>query len=753
MTVQIDVGPGAETRRSSKFAATVNGTSAYVYDYGRASTQNCRIWSAGDEHPQSWFNYGTDEVTTVVVSLVAGSITTANVYPDDIDYSESIAGGTLTLTVPINTRMRVEVNGDETECLHIFASPTQVAPGDFTDYTTLAQAVTTVSTVVGDGSLTVTGHGWGTAGEFFRGIIKSSDSLLPGMRTGTLTEFEAVVVFVSDENTVRLIDQEGVLCTYNETGSGLTITPASWSNDTTALYFPPGEHNISRAFELDGTVYVDAGAVVTGSFNVENSLLSSILGPGNISGEFATWEQVTDRPAIQRRLYSMVYDSYEDPYGDVTVSGPTFFANPYYLAWSAGSLWRNVQSISCWTGNTDGIGPAPVSTTDRTTVVQDCFVFGGDDIFKTRQTYSSKTIAGCFGITTANTVYHGAYFSSTQEVDPQYTSSVTNCYAMHLGRADGDGSLPLYANCILRSMIDGSAEETLGGHFNVTIDGIRAMGTIACRLFMLGNWPYIWQSSPSRDQYGQLHTWRIANVVSVEAPGQLSAITAKDSANTPYNIEFEGLLIGGNAVDDSNYDTYASVSQYVYNLTFGPVDPGSLPDSFIVEDGSGVASANSYQTVVAADEYHSLRGSPATWFDASAAEKRDALRQATFYVEDVYAHRWLGWLVSNTQSLAWPRTGATDGITGQTYTAAVPAKLKEAVCEIALRILAGTNIRPDIAAGSGAVTSSSVSVGAISINDSYSSTPITQPKFPTVDSKLRGMLNWMPGSNMSRLIR
>ena len=88
-----------------------------------------------------------------------------------------------------------------------------------------------------------------------------------------------------------------------------------------------------------------------------------------------------------------------------------------------------------------------------------------------------------------------------------------------------------------------------------------------------------------------------------------------------------------------------------------------------------------------------------------------------------------------------------------TYTAAIPTKLKEAVCEIAARVLAGTDIRPDIAAGSGAVTSSSVSVGAISINDSYSTTPITQPKFPTVDSKLRGLLGLTMGSNMSRLIR
>jgi len=97
-----------------------------------------------------------------------------------------------------------------------------------------------------------------------------------------------------------------------------------------------------------------------------------------------------------------------------------------------------------------------------------------------------------------------------------------------------------------------------------------------------------------------------------------------------------------------------------------------------------VKGTNSYIDVADADTYWSDRDN-ATWAAASTAEKEAALYESAAYLDGSYA--WVGSLESLTQTLGWPRTGATDN-EGRTLSG-VPTKVEDAQCELALQALSG----------------------------------------------------------------
>lgn len=116
--------------------------------------------------------------------------------------------------------------------------------------------------------------------------------------------------------------------------------------------------------------------------------------------------------------------------------------------------------------------------------------------------------------------------------------------------------------------------------------------------------------------------------------------------------------------------------------------------AFLVEDGTGLAAANSYVSVADADTYHGDRGNDG-WTGTDAV-KQAALIKATQFIDGTYAFiannaqrdpltGFGGPLVSNDQALSWPRVNVIDKqnrpITG------VPQKVKDATCELALLAL------------------------------------------------------------------
>ena len=68
--------------------------------------------------------------------------------------------------------------------------------------------------------------------------------------------------------------------------------------------------------------------------------------------------------------------------------------------------------------------------------------------------------------------------------------------------------------------------------------------------------------------------------------------------------------------------------------------------SLIVEDGSGLAAAESYISVVDADAHHASRGTAeASWVGLDTDIKEQCLRRATDFMLETYRGRWKGVMV------------------------------------------------------------------------------------------------------------
>lgn|SRR5574343_469371 len=109
----------------------------------------------------------------------------------------------------------------------------------------------------------------------------------------------------------------------------------------------------------------------------------------------------------------------------------------------------------------------------------------------------------------------------------------------------------------------------------------------------------------------------------------------------------------------------------------------------VVEDGSGVAGAESYVAVADADAYFAKRGSPASWTGLSESVKEQYLREGTDYLEMMYDGRWKGCKVESDQALSWPRYNVHDSDGIVLDSAIIPQKLKNALCEAALQRTSG----------------------------------------------------------------
>lgn len=158
--------------------------------------------------------------------------------------------------------------------------------------------------------------------------------------------------------------------------------------------------------------------------------------------------------------------------------------------------------------------------------------------------------------------------------------------------------------------------------------------------------------------------------------------------------------------------------------------------SLIVEDGTGLTTAESYVSVADADAYHSAFGNTA-WTGTTGA-KEIALRRATQYIDSRY--RFRGVRKDADQALEWPRVWyEPDGRTESWP----PKLLEQACCEAALRALSDT-LRADVSADQ--VTEETV--GPITVKYAGKS---GQTRYPVVDDLLR--VYAMSAGSMLRLER
>jgi len=114
--------------------------------------------------------------------------------------------------------------------------------------------------------------------------------------------------------------------------------------------------------------------------------------------------------------------------------------------------------------------------------------------------------------------------------------------------------------------------------------------------------------------------------------------------------------------------------------------------SLIVETGAGLPDADSYADVAEADAYINKWHDPTQWIEAGAMAQERSLRRATRFID---AHRFLGWRLNNAQALDWPRdnVGYVDG--QYINPGDIPAAIKRATIEAALREIVGDSLLPD----------------------------------------------------------
>lgn len=165
--------------------------------------------------------------------------------------------------------------------------------------------------------------------------------------------------------------------------------------------------------------------------------------------------------------------------------------------------------------------------------------------------------------------------------------------------------------------------------------------------------------------------------------------------------------------------------------------------ALIVEDGTGLSTAEAYCSVADADTYHINRAN-ALWTGTDAA-KEAALRKATEYLDGTFKMRWKGCRVLSTQALDWPRIGVYNESGFYIPSESLPTSLVHATAELALRALTGT-LDADIAV-SGTVIQQQRKLGPLETNTRYTGTS-QQPSYPLILKRIKDLI--ISGSKIVR---
>jgi hypothetical protein len=162
-----------------------------------------------------------------------------------------------------------------------------------------------------------------------------------------------------------------------------------------------------------------------------------------------------------------------------------------------------------------------------------------------------------------------------------------------------------------------------------------------------------------------------------------------------------------------------------------------------VEDGSGVAGADSYISVADAETYCTARG--LTFATGTTDNKEAALRRATVALDAMYRTRFPGYRTNaRSQVFEWPRQAAFDMEENVIASNEIPIEVKNAVCEMAVRELAEAgSMMPDLERGGHIQSLRAGSVGIEFGNNALATTT-----FQLIDGILASLLGPAP-SRMS----
>lgn len=181
--------------------------------------------------------------------------------------------------------------------------------------------------------------------------------------------------------------------------------------------------------------------------------------------------------------------------------------------------------------------------------------------------------------------------------------------------------------------------------------------------------------------------------------------------------------------------------------------------TLVVEDGTGLSTANSYATAANGDTYHDKHYYATDWTGATTSNKEKALMMATRLIDDSYQFK--GTKKVYTSALQWPREAAIDpdrrdvvyspldNILGPYFdSTTIPQILKDATCELARMLITADRTTDPLGQGMDVL-----SVAGISINFSKpdDKRPIVPELVQTMLAKLGSIISLKGGA--VRLVR
>jgi hypothetical protein len=171
--------------------------------------------------------------------------------------------------------------------------------------------------------------------------------------------------------------------------------------------------------------------------------------------------------------------------------------------------------------------------------------------------------------------------------------------------------------------------------------------------------------------------------------------------------------------------------------------------ALVVEDGTGLSTAESYVSVADCSTYCTARG--LTFATGTDANKEAALRRATAYIDGAYGARFIGARRNGrSQALQWPRIDAYDSSVEEYVDhESVPVEVINATCEAAVRELAVPGaLAPDLERG-GQIKS--LKAGSVGIE--YMGSAPADTTFKVIDQALASLLATGSGSFVGRSVR
>jgi len=164
--------------------------------------------------------------------------------------------------------------------------------------------------------------------------------------------------------------------------------------------------------------------------------------------------------------------------------------------------------------------------------------------------------------------------------------------------------------------------------------------------------------------------------------------------------------------------------------------------ALVVENGTGLSTAEAYISVADADTYHAAYTGSTSWTSSTptTAIKERVLRRGAQVLDNTYILRWKGDRTNKTQSLDWPRDSVEDTDGFIVDSAIVPVEIQRANAELALREITETDgIIPDVA-NDGTIKREKSKVGPLEQDITYQGGKELLPKFSIVDILLKGLL-------------